>query len=118
MRYPKRTEAAPSESPPLFDGYKPDFVLHRLKGIERRSFILLRRLSAGAALESRDYYPKVGLPFPGPGRRPIPSVLSCTAQGLSCPRAYAWGGGLLPRLFTLASSAFTALAFSAEALGE
>jgi hypothetical protein len=43
-------------------------------------------------------------PVKGPGRRPIPSVSSCTAQGLSCPRAYAWGGGLLPRHFTLACS--------------
>ncbi len=37
-----------------------------------------------------------------PGRRPVPPVLSCTAWGLSCPLAYAWGGGLLPRHFTLA----------------
>ena len=46
----------------------------------------------------------------GPGRRPILSVLSCTAEGLSCPRAYAWGGGLLPRRFTLASSTALAIA--------
>ena len=38
-----------------------------------------------------------------PGRRPVPPVLSCTAQGLSCPFAFAQGGGLLPRLFTLTS---------------
>ena len=62
-------------------------------------------LLAGAALESRDYYPKVGFLLRRPGRRPIPSVLSCTGQGLSCPLAYAWGGGLLPRRFNLAFSA-------------
>src|SRR5262249_50866393 len=34
-------------------------------------------------------------------RRRVPSVLSCTTRGLSCPVACAPGGGLLTRLFTL-----------------
>jgi hypothetical protein len=60
--------------------------------------------SAGTALEEPRLVPEGWSPVAGAsGRRPIPSVLSCTAQGLSCPRAYAWGGGLLPRRFTLAS---------------
>ena len=34
---------------------------------------------------------------------PVPPVLSCTTWGFSCPLACARGGGLLPRLFTLAA---------------
>jgi hypothetical protein len=30
-----------------------------------------------------------------------PPISSCTAWGFSYPLAYAWGGGLLPRLFTI-----------------
>jgi len=65
---------------------------------------LTPRLSAGEVLADCDQYPK------GFAARaacwaggPIPSVLSCTAWGFSCPLAYARGGGLLPRLFTLAA---------------
>lgn len=36
-------------------------------------------------------------------RRAVSSVLSCTAQGLSCAGDHSPAGGLLPRLFTLTS---------------
>jgi len=106
------------ESPPLFDGCKPDFVLPSPKRFGaaviylapaswRRSSPFGLRLLPGGLISF----------FARPGRRPLPPVLSCTAWGLSCPLAFARGGGLLPRLFTLASSTFTALAFCAEAIG-
>ena len=50
-------------------------------------------------------------PIPGtgrdcsrPGRRPGVPVWPCTAWGLSCPGGCPPGGGLLPRLFTLAAT--------------
>jgi hypothetical protein len=72
---------------------------------ERRSFILLRHFEVPEQLLRAATITRRWSPIRGPGRRPVPSVLSCTAQGLSCPLAYAWGGGLLPRRFTLAFSA-------------
>jgi len=39
---------------------------------------------------------------PGTGQAARPPVMSCTPWGFSCPGACAPGGGLLPRLFTLA----------------
>src|SRR5947209_9192517 len=41
-----------------------------------------------------------------------PSVLSCTAWGLSCRLAYAKPGELLPRLFTLTRASFKVPALS------
>src|SRR5271170_2899357 len=52
-----------------------------------------------------DRYPRRAPEFPPrPGRRPGVSVWPCTAWGLSCPGGYPPGGGLLPRLFTLAAT--------------
>src|SRR5208282_6782202 len=57
----------------------------------------------GASQRARDRYPRRAPDFrPRPGRRPGVSVWPCTAWGLSCPGGCPPGGGLLPRLFTLA----------------
>jgi hypothetical protein len=51
-------------------------------------------------------------PFPTAGRAvPLPSIWSCTQWGLPCRLAYAWRGGLLPHLFTLASTEAAAVYF-------
>jgi hypothetical protein len=101
-----RTGAAPIRPAPAFvDGCKPDFVL--LHRFGRRGvaviYLALAVWMPGQPFWSCDYYPEVGLACES-GQATLPPVLSCTAQGLSCPLTYAWGGGLLPRLFTLASS--------------
>ncbi len=46
----------------------------------------------------------------GAARRAVSPALSCTTRGLSCPAAYAPGGGLLPRLFTLTAAPCDAVA--------
>lgn len=63
-------------------------------------------LPAGGAFQRAcDRYPRRAPDFhPRPGRRPGVSVWPCTAWGLSCPGSYPPGGGLLPRLFTLAAT--------------
>lgn len=97
----RRSEPSGSKlSPPSIshknkcDGCKPDSVLPG-------------RGPAWTAISLSDYYPEDASgkrqPLPGAGRLPVPPVLSCTAQGLSCPLARARGGGLLPRLFNLTS---------------
>jgi len=57
----------------------------------------------GGVLTDCDQYPE-GFAACAASRAggPLPPVLSCTTWGFSCPLAYARGGGLLPRLFTLA----------------
>jgi hypothetical protein len=59
----------------------------------------------GAFRRACDRYPRRAPEFPPrPGRRPGVSVWPCTAWGLSCPGSCPPGGGLLPRLFTLAAT--------------
>ena len=59
--------------------------------------------ASGALRRACDRYPRRAPKFPPrPGRRPGVSVWPCTAWGLSCPGGCPPGGGLLPRLFTLA----------------
>jgi hypothetical protein len=61
--------------------------------------------AGGASRRACDRYPRRAPEFPPrPGRRPGVSVWPCTAWGLSCPGGCPPGGGLLPRLFTLAST--------------
>ena len=92
-----------SEMPPLGDGCKPDSV---------------RPMACATGVDGH-----LSCPSPCGGRQPLRAatntrrvpplarrsgqatrsspVLSCTTWGFSCPLACAWGGGLLPRLFTL-----------------
>src|SRR5271170_3492655 len=61
--------------------------------------------ASGAFQRACDRYPRWVANFhPRPGRRPGVSVWPCTAWGLSCPGGCPPGGGLLPRLFTLATT--------------
>jgi hypothetical protein len=61
--------------------------------------------AGGVSRRACDRYPRRAPDFhPRPGRRPSISVWPCTAWGLSCPGSYPPGGGLLPRLFTLAAT--------------
>lgn len=56
------------------------------------------------ALAGCDQYPEGSVAFARDrAGDPCLPVLSCTTWGFSCPRACARGGGLLPRLFTLAA---------------
>lgn len=59
----------------------------------------------GAFQRACDRYPGRARDFrPRPGRQPGVPVWPCTAWGLSCPGGCPPGGGLLPRLFTLAAT--------------
>lgn len=91
--------------PPLF-GHKPNSVPPRLlKATRRRSFISRRGFSPAEGVLRRacDRYPGWAPNLrPAPDRRPGIPVWPCTAWGLSCPGSHPPGGGLLPRLFTLA----------------
>ena len=63
------------------------------------------RRTAPVAERACDRYPRRAPRFPPrPGRRPGVYVWPCTAWGLSCPAGCPAGGGLLPRLFTLAAT--------------
>ena len=66
------------------------------------SLSLLAQTAARLAARWCDYYPEAAPPEGGAGQATRLPVLSCTAWGLSCPGACTPGGGLLPRLFTLA----------------
>src|SRR5271163_200787 len=71
-------------------------VIHLWRGSLRASGVFRRAC---------DRYPRRAPEFPPrPGRRPGVSVWPCTAWGLSCPAGCPAGGGLLPRLFTLAAT--------------
>ena len=70
----------------------------------RRSF-LSRRSRGASHLRGMRLLPG-GCPAFAEPARCQPPVLSCTARGFSCPGACAPGGGLLPRLFTLAPRTF------------
>jgi len=62
------------------------------------------RLAERTALAGCDQYPEGSVAFARDrAGDPCLPVLSCTTWGFSCPRACARGGGLLPRLFTLAA---------------
>lgn len=67
-----------------------------------RSF-LSSRLRGTPRLRGMRLIPGMCSACAGRPRRTVIPVLSCTARGLSCPLDCSRGGGLLPRLFTLAS---------------
>ena len=104
----KARGAPVSRSAPLCSGHKPNSVpLRLLKAHRRWSFISRRDFSPprGVFRRACDRYPRRAPEFPPrPGRRPGVSVWPCTAWGLSCPGGCPPGGGLLPRLFTLAAT--------------
>ena len=103
----KARGAAVSRSAPLLCGRKPNSVPARLLKARRRwSFISRRDFSPprGPAEAGRVRpIPGTGGDCSPPGRRPGVPVWPCTAWGLSCPGGCPPGGGLLPRLFTLAA---------------
>ena len=88
------------------DGRKPDSVPGaRAPGDDHFSPPAREGRKVGGTSRSQrrrgDYYPEAAPPKrsrPGAG----PPVMSCTAEGFSCPAHCCAGGGLLPRLFTLA----------------
>ena len=90
---------------PHSDGCKPDSVQPAACAGAWTAICLAPRVAGGAALAGCDYYPEVPRRLAPRVRagNPVPPVLSCTAWGFSCPRTCARGGGLLPRLFTLAT---------------
>ena len=92
-------------APPLSDGCKPDSVQLSARTGNLDGHLSRRRGSRAesGSLWNGDQYPEGSSAFAGDrAGDPVPPVLSCTAWGFSCPLACAWGGGLLPRLFTLA----------------
>ena len=62
-------------------------------------------LAARPARAECGYYPEAAPLSRSRVRQLKPPVMPCTTWGFSCPGACAPGGGLLPRLFTLASRA-------------
>ena len=91
------------ESAFICGGDKPNSVPERLPAPGMIiSLNPLARIAARLAARWCDYYPGAAAPEGAAGQAARLPVLSCTAWGLSCPGACAPGGGLLPRLFTLA----------------
>ena len=86
------------------DGCKPDSVRSAAFAGTWTAICLAPRLSGETVFADCDYYPEASRLLSQPKRagNPVPPVLSCTAWGFSCPRTCVRGGGLLPRLFTLA----------------
>lgn len=89
------------------DGCKPDSVRHGLSPCAWTAICLTSApCDWDEVLADCDQYP-AGSAACAASRAggPLPPVLSCTTWGFSCPLAYARGGGLLPRLFTLTNPA-------------
>jgi hypothetical protein len=84
-----------------WDSCKPDFVLS-VAG-DGRSFLCSSRSPRSAfAFRGATNTRGVSRLTRESGQAARSSVLSCTTWGFSCPRDCSRGGGLLPRLFTLA----------------
>ena len=103
-----KSEGAPGfPEAPRLAGHKPDFVPAACAtGDDHFSPTARRRPADDASRSPRrqcDYYPEAAPPMRG-GPDAGPPVMSCTAGGFSCPAHCCAGGGLLPRLFTLARS--------------